>query len=426
MKTVVIAIITALAVVAGAALFMLDPFDDEGAAAAPAPAYAIVAAQTANASNISGTGLLASQIDRINRSGGQLSVILASGRPEALCSGIEIQPLPGSSKERLAGRLEEEGGELSSLLAIGAAVPDSPQIDYPESIKAAASLLNSQQNKDSGRDRQLVVIGSGIDTANERLAMTQGILSADYKAAIDELASKGVLPDLEGVHVTWLGLAQLTAEPQMRVPYDFVPLMKDMWGYFLEQSGAASVSFQDVIVPKEGNTAEGGFPYVTPMLFEAANRDDYRILDRVKLPESVLKFKGDLAEFATGPDNPDPALVLEPLAQRLVASGQKVVVLGTTARVAAWADDAHRSLSLARAQRVRDELVSMGVDAGNILVAGAGFKGVGVRVGGELVDFYHDDQSANGVQIEDLAKDNRAVHVIPFEDAADVLERFGE
>jgi hypothetical protein len=74
---------------------------------------------------------------------------------------------------------------------------------------------------------------------------------------------------------------------------------------------------------------------------------------------------------------------------------------------------------------VRDELVARGVDPERLVVASAGYEGTGVNVGTSVVDFYDNDQDAEGVQIEEIARTNRAVHIIPLEDAQEVLERFG-
>ena len=115
--------------------------------------------------------------------------------------------------------------------------------------------------------------------------------------------------------------------------------------------------------------------------------------------------------------------MLSPYAQSLALSGKAVVLLGTTANDGD--QSGCRALGLERAERVRDDLVRLGVDPSQITVVSAGYEGVSVRVGSTIVDFYHSNYRASGEWNEEVARTNRAIHVIPISMADEVLERFG-
>lgn len=303
-------------------------------------------------------------------------------------------------------------------------MPSSPEKNWIESFRAAGVMLNSPENRADQRSLYLSVFGTGIETSDPSLSFTRNILTTDYQSVIDAMHSLGVLPNLTNVHLTWYGCTQLTATPQVGVPYKYVPLIKDFWRYFLEKCGAESVAFEDVITPNINNLVVDGYPFTTPVFFETNGIFDGGCAFYT-LPESVLKFKPDLSDFSDGSSDPNPGDVLEPLARYLAQSNQKVVLLGTTAYSSNRTHESLRTLSWERADRVKTELVALGCDPDNIFVAGAGSEAVSVRVGDKVIDFYKNDQDEYGRQVDTIAANNRAVHVISHEDAAEIIERFG-
>ena len=415
---VAIFIVIAISIIAGLVIYSEN--DNQEIATPKTPAYAVVVVQSANNTHISidNNKALSSLVDDINVNGGQLSVILASSNPEELIAGSEIPVLKPVTPKRLQGRYEDKSGPLAPLVQIDTIKPQSTEVDYVESIRAAASELNSQENKKSGRQRSMYIFGSGIDTTNEKLSFTKGILSGDYKAAIDNMASLGVLPDLNGVDVDWVGLAQTVADPQMKVPYEYRNKMQDLWEYFLEACGAQSVNFESVTtVPLETNTVEDGYPYVTPIPFAPTEDSGWVIDQYISFTENVLGFNPNEDTYRDGADGTKgkdlAKQVLSPYAIALKNSGQTIVICGS-----AWNDGSGDEVDLSRrrAERVRKDLIAMGVPSSQLKIAAAGNLGVNVHIGDKVVDFYHPDQP----------EESRAIHFIPTDNgqADDVLARF--
>lgn len=410
-KTFAAASLAATLAIGSIVIAVTNPFENEADASANTPIYGVMVAQTANNTHMSTDGALMDVIDQVNLTGGQINITLASSKPETLCSGIEVPVLPEVTDNRLTGRIEAPDSPLAPMFLIDTAVPKNTEINYVESFRMSSSQINSQENQDSGRDKVLYVFGSGIDTANEKLSFTKGILSSDYKAIIDEMESLGVLPNLEGVTVVWIGLTT-TADPQMQVPYEYVPIITDLWTYFLEKCGVQSMTFQDSVATDEVNTTDDGYPYVTPVPFAPTATNDWWINEYVSLSEGVLGFEPE----STVPRDGEAAArsILLPHAEALCRSGQVIVICAS-----AWNDGTGDEIALSRdrAEWVRDVLVEMGVPSSQLIIAAAGNLGTNISIAGQTVDFY----------FPDLPEASRAVHFIPTDNgkADDVLSRFG-
>lgn len=419
MKTLVSLSLALVLALAGALILFNPSGAGENGSSKDTPVFSIVPIQNSCNAHVSSSGVLKELIDTINITGGEIHITLPSSKPETLYSGEgeNIDPIDASDQTRLRGRLEHTTGPLAPLFSIETALPSSPEIDLVESLRTAAAPLNTQSVLASGRERYLYVYGAGIDTANQKLSFLKGILQSDYYAVIDEMASLDVLPNLEGVTVMWVGIAQTTAEPQQSVPYEYVETIKSLWRYFLEQCGAASITFKDASVIGEANTVESGYPSVTPVPWPPTESGGWVFNEYISLTENVLGFNAEEASYrdVDGVSGNEVARqVLAPYASALARTGQTILICGS-----AWdiGDGDRRELSLMRAARVRDDLIALGVPAEQLLVIGCGNLGTDIRIGNKIVNFY----------LPGEPETSRAIHFVPVDNgmADDLLARFG-
>ncbi len=140
--------------------------------------------------------------------------------------------------------------------------------------------------------------------------------------------------------------------------------------------------------------------------------------DYISLTENVLGFYPEEATYRDVdgvPGNEVAQRVLAPYAEALRYSGQAVVICGS-----AWdiGDGDRLELSLLRAQRVRDDLIAMGVPAEQLIAIGCGNLGTGINIGGKVVDFYHPNLPPEA---------SRAIHFVPTDNgmADEIIARFG-
>ena len=84
----------------------------------------------------------------------------------------------------------------------------NPESDYLEAIRLAAASLRSLDN--SYTSRNIICCGSGLGTTGY-LNFQNNLLSAESQTIVKLLQEKEALPDLSGITVYWIGMAQTTA-----------------------------------------------------------------------------------------------------------------------------------------------------------------------------------------------------------------------
>jgi outer membrane protein OmpA-like peptidoglycan-associated protein len=222
---------------------------------------------------------------------------------------------------------------------------------------------------DSTGVKTIIIADSGLQTVAP-LRMQDGLLGprSDIAGVVSLLHAAGELPDLSGVNVVWVGLAQ-TRQPQPALDIATRTRLQTLWAAILRASGAREVVFLQT--PLKGADPVAGLPAVTPV--------------PVTYPASAPALSLSLSPAQVGflPNQAvlrDPAAanrVLAAVAQEIRARGYRhVSITGTTSSeppTGAW--PTNTALSLARAQTVRALLVTQhGVPAAIITVEGVGSR----------------------------------------------------
>lgn len=260
---------------------------------------------------------------------------------------------------------------------------------------------------------EIVVGDSGVNTTGD-LDMNKGYLDENCidspEMIAQTLAKSGRLPDLSGRTIIWFGCGDTCGGQELSLRA--VNRLKDIWSAVIEEAGGNVIFMNELPSSKECegpevsliNVYEGDIenPEFGPKIVKREYKESEK---------SELTFEPNKAEFLYK-DRANEALCI--LADEMNNSymGRNIVVIGTTA-TGDW-DNAMR-LSEARAEKVKETLVSYGVDAGRITCYGFGC-GYSRRV---------DDIDCNGNLIENQAAQNRLVIIGDVEDK-EICEILGE
>lgn len=359
--------------------------------------------------------------------GGYLSIVGASGQPQVICSKTVKEP-GNTSKTALENRYKKDA-DFAEARSINDWTPNAEEVDLLKSVKLAADTLNSSEAKGCAT-RTMYIIAPGPSSAGLIDLTGRGrygdLLAWDYDELIRRIAEDTTsgsieaegLPSLQGIRVVFMNFGAV-AGTQVEIDPVNSAKIKDLWTHVLQSCGAEfdpKTGFQSVATGESVSVDHSKLPKVTPVVFEEA-----LAVSTVSFDESVLAFNPNEDTYRDGQAYVDS--VLAPYAESLVQTKAKVVILGTVAKEYGKEDGAY-DLGRRRAERVKSDLARLGVDPDQLIVCSAGFDGVGIRVGNEIVDFYHDNYNSDGSFNETVATTNRAIHIIPLSMASDVIAKF--
>lgn len=356
-----------------------------------------------NGSNFGGISLngetLRKYVSETAGSYGDVSIIRCDGAPEVVADFNIMPPKISGLSEDRKGAEREKAVQTVMQAVLSRTNAAQPEVDTLQAITLGAAQLSGSEG-----EHWLIIADSGLSTINY-LDFTQGLLNADPDDVVAALEAKHALPDLSGVHVLWLYFCQ-TAAPQPELSSTQQYALRTLWEKVLSAAGAASVEFNDAERTIQADRADA--PYVSVVDAEAKtlmppqvvmSEEEVPVLSTVVLDESHVRFLGDQAVFA------DPAEATAAInAVGAVLSdnpGIQIFIVGTTA--GSGSSDFSLSLSQARAEAVRDQLIASGVDPARMTCLGLGAD-----------DPWHIDDidPMTGAMIEDLARHNRKVLII--------------
>lgn len=285
---------------------------------------------------------------------------------------------------------------------IAAAVTALPDADGANSYDAFAVAVQQAKSEELTRPA-FVCIACGLDTAGPLDMTLPGALATDPEARAEFLRSTDQLVDFAvfthaEVHLVATGA---TAPPQAPLSPRQQKLLTEQWVAALV-AGGATVHVDPLQLSGESIETE----FTVPTIAIEPDPVQTHIAPCSPEPEdydgaSGARFQPDLAEWA------DPAEAQRELAR--VAEWLKedparsIVIEGTTSDDRTGNPDEGRTLSLARARKAADLLVTLGVDPAQI----TDVKGLGPHYPGRI-----EDRTPNGTPIPHLRTKNRKIRII--------------
>lgn len=340
----------------------------------------VVAGSTANAPAVAVPDSVTAQLKAAGVSNGSVTVVIPSGTPQTMGTTSL-----GSNAQDAIVCQNDQRTKLTQVTAYLAGLKAAtPEVDFLGAIDQAARDLGSDP-------LGVLVIGSGLQTADPLDFAGSGLLYADPAQVVSDLRSRGLLPtDLKGVTVYWSGMGD-TAGTQQPLT---VPARSNLTAIWTAVVTAAGGTLSLLPEPAAG-TAAAGLPAVTPVPVEAVStKTDWS--HPVVLRNSDLRFVKDTATFA------DPAAAQQLLGS-LVPSIQQgtgvITITGTASKDQATDNTADTALSLRRADAVKAALVALGVPEAKLATAGVGFQWCG----------WKSETDASGAYSDSVAEQNRSV-----------------
>lgn len=286
--------------------------------------------------------------------------------------------------------------ELNSIYE--KALPKQKQTDILKGLWVAEKVFRSPDIE----HKKLVIFSTGISTTGyiDFSDKDIGLLSLDAEGIsgyIAELNDKNLIPDLSGVEVVWYNFGE-TKEPQIAPNRNISNKIKKIW---TDIFAAAGVSNEVIFERSLSNLSETDeietttYPYISPVVF-----DEEEIIWH--FTDETVQFNPKYATFV----NPDLVLKnLEPYAQRICKTvSKKFIIVGSTATYGN--PEVCLTLSLERAEAVKDVLCSLGVPEDMLETYGIGQNEIGNNLTQRV------DDEINGKFNEEKAKKNRKVMVV--------------
>lgn len=377
--------------------------------------------------------------------GGYICAIIVDSTPTKieLVDDMDFFVEDARNAQSLDKRLKNRKEKIVTSLNELSAVSDSEEVDLLAAIREAQNALSNSQAADAKRKR-IIVVDTGISTTGDLNFCDMDFLY--NKPDISEIVSQlknyegvGVLPELKGVDVTFIGTSDGLAEvasPQEATTTD-KKFIKNLWESVVAACNANSISFESAAgwsIPND-YTEDGisRFKYVSVIPFfhdkvidfpEMPNYDPNSPDSPPDLPEPPnveIKLESQTIGFA-----PDEAFymneqnaksILRPYADELKEffkyyPKEKIWIVGTSAAVRKDARDGYE-LSSKRAETVKKTLVDeFGIPADNLLTIGVG-----------CVFPWWVDEFPNGEFDTVVAQANRAVFLMSNSDSSDYFQK---
>lgn len=341
----------------------------------------------------------------------------------------------------LGTAIDKRKGQIMKTLENLDVCADSPEVDLLAAIREAKNAL-SNSRLDGISDKRIFIIDTGISTAGDLnfvdMDFTRGLPDiGDIVEQLQRYEGLGVLPDLAGITVTFVGTGDGLAEvaaPQIVSTVD-KKFIKNLWTEVVRACGAADIRFETVAGWDTPNVytedADSKFPYVSVIIFVHKKVIDFSDLFKVdpnhpddpptlpdppvveiKLPSETVGFKPDYALYL---NEQNAKNILRPFAEELKEFFQyfpdeKIWIIGTTSAVYPGASGSIQ-LSLERAELVRTTLVTeFDIPEKNLVTIGLGARFP-----------WFVDEYPNGSYDTTIAQQNRAVWLITARENSDLF-----
>jgi flagellar motor protein MotB len=357
--------------------------------------------------------------------GGYIGVIIGDGNPKVI-ERFDYFTTNASNDKTLNESINDNTKIVLDYLRDENIRAEKPENDLLKAVDEAGKLLSffedkARQERKKIINKQIVIIDTGIVTTGDMNFLSLGIdgvlfgiLSKeqldDYTTGIVEILNKNrLLPELKGIDIVFIGMGDV-AMPQEELSNTVKHGIENIWKAIFEKCNADSIDIKNYPKGNKVNKFTGdasGFPYVTPIKFEQTIIEGIFTIytDQV----SFIANRADYLNYINA------ELLLSRYAEALIRYINRkpdviVYVVGSIARTNLERDYSIE-LSERRAITVKETLIKYGVPEGKLVVFGLG-------------EFFpnRDDEFRNGMFVEEIARNNRKVVLIPSDFKDEVRE----
>jgi outer membrane protein OmpA-like peptidoglycan-associated protein len=326
--------------------------------------------------------------------GSRLSTVLADGAPEIKKSALIEKRDNQNDGEILAS---QNTNQLTSVYSCAVQDPElqysggytiTPETDFLQGLTVAARAFDV---KASGSEKIVIVVGNGIQSVGQINFTEDGIPTLDaIPVIIEALKTGGVLPDLQGARVDWVGLGQTDGVAQEKLNQQSQDSLVAFWEALIVASNGRVGTFQLEVA--SGTPREGSIPVTQITALPDA------CIQMTLTSESGFNFKPDTAIFIDLNQAREAAeKIADELAEKPDCTGGITVVGYTASGVSRdmFKVGDNLVLSKQRADAFAELLVQAGVTVE--------IESIGGDKGPEI------DWDEDGNFVEELGKKNRIV-----------------
>jgi outer membrane protein OmpA-like peptidoglycan-associated protein len=264
----------------------------------------------------------------------------------------------------------------------------TPETDFLQGLTVAARAFDV---KASGSEKIVIVVGNGIQSVGQINFTEDGIPTLDaIPVIIEALKTGGVLPDLQGARVDWVGLGQTDGVAQEKLNQQSQDSLVAFWEALIVASNGRVGTFQLEVA--SGTPREGSIPVTQITALPDA------CIQMTLTSESGFNFKPDTAIFIDLNQAQEAAeKIADELAEKPDCTGGITVVGYTASGVSRdmFKVGDNLVLSKQRADAFAELLVQAGVTVE--------IESIGGDKGPEI------DWDEDGNFVEELGKKNRIV-----------------
>lgn len=345
-------------------------------------------------------------ITQVCASGGSVHIIEGDGDPYLFSSFQVAPPETGVSANTRNKDIQKKLNQL--LNAANSCVPLAEQADPLGALDLAGQALAAAEEG----EKSIIMIGSGLSCCWPMDMSSQSVCVAelDPQIIVQNLEEAGAIPKyLSGLNIVWYGIGD-TCPPQEELGPKDVENLKAIWTAVIRAAGGEVTFPTDLsadIPPVEG------LPAVNTVAVQPRETGDMALPEDPVILEGSVAFAGD-SHVLTNLDQVDT--LLAPLVEVLKQNPDSCLALfGGTAQ--AGTAEGCRDFGLKRAEAVRDHLISLGVDPGQLIAVGIGWDH----------PLHIPDLLSDGTLNENVAPQNRVVYMVDAESdtARSLMALFG-
>lgn len=366
------------------------------------------------------------KVKQVYTSLGNICIINIDGNPEVIrkknnemagCFNAEFLHESQNDKQFekiwLREYLEPQVSEFNKYFEKSCA--NDPEVDTLKALQIAADALYSiETNMARKVNKEIIIYDTGLCTTgrlnfldenclklieNDKKLWEDDVSLQEVEDIINDLDNHAELPNLSDIAVTWFGIGEVS-EPQQEFNNLNKQNLQYIWGELLKEANVSSStslgvdSKYNIFAPASTYGIQTSEYPVTPIVFwdKIGNEEIPKITEE--------KVGGFMPEFEEYCSIEKAESEIYPYAQNILHyPNQEILLVGTTS---SW-NGGSVSLSAKRAEKVKSTLVKFGVPEDKISVIGLGYN----------LELCMDD-SPNGFFDESIAKENRAVFILPF------------
>ena len=294
-------------------------------------------------------------------------------------------------------------------------IADDEETDLLSALSEAESTVHEQAN--------IYIYDSGITTTGY-LNMNNSendIMNHEVDDIVKRLSEEDAIPTLKGKSIIFEGIGNVAgAQISYKSNTKYKKQLTDLWDEILKKAGAdikEKINFSNIegtpMIYNEDEEGEAVYPYVSPVTVDIENLDSGKGVYQ----STQLGFEPQSAEFIDGTT----------LAKKLIRDSQldslinfidheegNIYVVGSVAKTSQDQNLKNDSIANARAQKVKDILVELGVPSTRIQTIDAGTT---------VFSWRDADEFPNGEKNPNNQEVNRVVAVIPnSQDCADAVK----